>query len=100
MGMRTMINTVGSRELKTRLGTYIRRLKEGATIVLTERGRPVGEIRPIQGEGGGIGARLDRLAVLGVLTRGTGRPLKPFRAVRCPRASLSRAVLEGRRDRI
>jgi antitoxin (DNA-binding transcriptional repressor) of toxin-antitoxin stability system len=95
-----MTTTVGSRELKTRLGTYIRRIKEGATIVLTERGRPVGEIRPIRQNGGTTQDRLDRLAALGVVTRGSGRALRPFRPLRCPRRALSSAVLEGRKERV
>ena len=40
-----MRKTVGSRELKTRLGTYLRQVREGMTLVVTERGLPVAELR-------------------------------------------------------
>jgi prevent-host-death family protein len=39
--------TVGIRELKTQLSEYLRRVKSGQTIVITERGRPIGRIIPV-----------------------------------------------------
>ncbi len=43
-----MENTaVGIRELKARLSAYIRRVKEGGTVVILERGVPVGRIVPL-----------------------------------------------------
>jgi len=39
--------TVGIRELKTRLGSYVQRVKSGNTLVITVRGKPVGRIVPI-----------------------------------------------------
>lgn len=39
--------TVGIRELKTRLSSYVQQVKAGATVVITERGRPVGRIVPL-----------------------------------------------------
>lgn len=41
---------VGVRELQARLSAYLRRVKDGETIVITEWGRPIGRIVP---EGGG-----------------------------------------------
>ena len=46
---------VGARELKTRLGTYLHRVQGGATLVITDRGRPAhvlltfGEYKKITG---------------------------------------------------
>lgn len=37
---------VGIRELKTQLSEYLRRVKSGQTIVITERGQPIGRIIP------------------------------------------------------
>jgi prevent-host-death family protein len=37
---------VGIRELKTQLSEYLRRVKAGQTIVITERGQPIGRIIP------------------------------------------------------
>lgn len=38
---------VGTRELKSKLSAYMRRVKNGETIIVTERGRPIGQIIPI-----------------------------------------------------
>lgn len=40
--------TVGIRELKTGLSGYLRQVKAGATLVITEHGRPVGQIVPLK----------------------------------------------------
>lgn len=40
--------SVGGRELKMRLSEYLRRVKTGATIVITEFGQPVGRIVPAE----------------------------------------------------
>jgi prevent-host-death family protein len=39
---------VGIRDLKARLSRYMRAVKSGTTIVVTERGRPVGRLIAIQ----------------------------------------------------
>jgi prevent-host-death family protein len=89
---------VGARELKTRLGTYLRQVQKGATIVVTERGRPVAELRPLSVSGGGEEARLRELVELGVLTRPNDGSLKPFNVIKAT-VSLSSAVIEDREDR-
>jgi len=38
--------TVGVRELKARLSRYLREVKAGRTITITDRGRPVGRLVP------------------------------------------------------
>jgi prevent-host-death family protein len=38
--------TVGIRELKSRLSHYLRQVKGGATLLITDRGRPIGRIVP------------------------------------------------------
>jgi prevent-host-death family protein len=90
--------SVGSRELKTRLGAYLRRVREGATLVITDRGEPVAELKPL-GSAGGERAALQRLQALGSVTRQEVRALAPFRPVRV-RASVSAAILEDRDDRV
>ena len=39
---------VGTRELKTKLSEYMRRVKRGETIIVTERGRTIGQIVPVR----------------------------------------------------
>ncbi len=91
-------NVVGARELKTRLGTYLRRVREGRTVVVTERGRPVAELRPVPA-GAGLDATLQRLESVGVVSRGTGQRLATFRAIASRGGSVAAAVLEDREDR-
>ena len=88
--------TVGARELKTRLGGYLQQVRRGRTLVITDRGEPVAELKPIER---GEDARLERLRALGTVTRLENRPLAPFRPVRARGASLSDAVIEDRHDR-
>ena len=38
---------VGTRELKTNLSKYLRRVKAGETIIVTERGKEIGQIMPV-----------------------------------------------------
>jgi prevent-host-death family protein len=92
-------HSVGSRELKTRLGTYLRQVRDGATLIVTDRGRPVAELRPLERYQGGAEARLRELAALGVVSGGVGErvPLAPFEPIRG--ASLSQAIIEDREDR-
>jgi prevent-host-death family protein len=91
--------TVGSRELKTRLGTYLRRVQRGQTLVVTDRRRPVAELKPIVMDGNSEEGRLDELAAIGLLTRKSNAPLARIRRVRIRGKPLSATVIEGREDR-
>ncbi|MCP4654640.1 MAG: type II toxin-antitoxin system prevent-host-death family antitoxin [bacterium] len=93
--------TVGSRELKTRLGAYLRQVRAGATLVVTDRGRPVAELRPLSLEGEGLEARLYELAARGVIGDEVAErvPLEAFEPVVSHGGSLSEAIREDREDR-
>ena len=41
-------HTVGIRQLKEQLSHFVEEVKMGATVVITDRGRPVGRIVPMQ----------------------------------------------------
>lgn len=43
-----MTTTVGIRELKAKLSSYVDQVKAGATVTITEGGKPVGRIVPMQ----------------------------------------------------
>ena len=60
-------NVVDARELKTRLGTYLRRVRSGKTLVITDHGEPIAELRPIA-PAAGVDAPLARLAKIGAVT--------------------------------
>ena len=91
-------NLVGARELKVRLGTYLRQVRQGRTLVVTDRGRPVAELRPLSAETGDD-AVLANLEVRGIVRRPTRRGLASFRPVVARGTSLSTAVIEDREDR-
>ena len=42
---------IGIRELKTKLSAYVRAVEAGTTVIITERGKPVGSISAIQPSG-------------------------------------------------
>jgi prevent-host-death family protein len=92
-------STVGSRELKTRLGTYLRKVQQGETLVITERGRPIAELKPISVETSGDQRKIDELVALGMLTRQSGDPLERVKPVRLRGKPLSATILEDREDR-
>lgn len=94
-----MRKTVGSRELKTRLGAYLQQVQAGVTIVVTDRGQPVAELRPLALEAKGEETRLVELTALGILTRQSDEPLPSFRAVRSIGRSLGEAISEDREER-
>jgi antitoxin (DNA-binding transcriptional repressor) of toxin-antitoxin stability system len=76
-----------------------REVRRGRTIVVTDRGEPVAELRPIGLTKTGQTARLDQLVALGRLSRTSTAPLRPFRPIRRKGPSLSSAVVESRGDR-
>lgn len=88
-----------ARALKTRLGAYLRRVRQGATIVVTDRGEPIAELRPFSRPRGRTHPGLVRLLASGAVTRERHASLGRFRPVRSTRSSLSEAVLQGREDR-
>jgi prevent-host-death family protein len=93
--------SVGSRELKTRLGSYLRKVQSGVTLVVTERGRPVAELRPIGSSTGSLEDRLAELAALGVVSwKGAWGDLPAAPPpLRMGAKTLSSAIAEGREDR-
>ncbi|MGH7822030.1 MAG: type II toxin-antitoxin system Phd/YefM family antitoxin [Candidatus Binatia bacterium] len=63
---------VGTKELKNRLSEYLRRVRKGAVVRITDRGNVVAEIRPIPAPKSRDEAALDDLAAEGLVTRGRG----------------------------
>jgi len=93
--------TVGARELKTRLGSHLRRVRQGATLVVTDRGHPVAELRPLDTGGTDLERRLAELEALGILSL-EGRspaPLRRFAPITSRGRPASEAVSEDREDR-
>jgi prevent-host-death family protein len=89
---------VGSRELKARLGTYLRLVRQGDSLIVTDRGQAVAELRPIASATGSK-AVLERLAATGAVTLPVKTALAAFRPVENHGRSAAAAVIEDREDR-
>ncbi|RJX26914.1 MAG: type II toxin-antitoxin system prevent-host-death family antitoxin [Desulfurivibrio sp.] len=75
--------TVGIREAKANLSKYLRSIRQGNEIIITDRGRPIGKIVPIQPEELPLAARLQRLVENGLIETvrpalSAGRPAPPI----------------------
>lgn len=89
---------VGARELKLRLGKYLDLVRQGRTLVITDRGRPIAELRPLGSPTSQLDAAWERLYAEGSVTPPKGK-LRPARPLNIPGVSLSDAVIEDREDR-
>ena len=67
--------TVGIRELKTQLARYVRHVKAGGTVTITERGKPIGQIIPVKSS---LDERMQQMIASG-LASWSGRKLKPYK---------------------
>ena len=85
---------VGIRELKASLSSYLRRVKAGATLVVTERGKPVGRIVPVRES---LEERVRDLVEAEVVAWSGRRlePIQPVARVRGPR-TVADLLLEDR----
>ena len=61
------VTRVGIRDAKIHLSKFIKMVKNGAEVILTDRGRPVGKIVPIQPEDLPLSARIKKLEDMGIL---------------------------------
>lgn len=86
--------TVGIRELKNRLSEYLRRVKAGESVIITERGKPVGQIMPVQED---LASRLKKLVEAGIV-EWSGQPVPPYKpkAVNRSKQLLSDLVAKDR----
>jgi prevent-host-death family protein len=92
------MRTVGSRELKNRLGRYLGLVGKGETIIVTDRGKPVARLvppSPTREEPVGLEEVLRQLEAEGHLRRGSGRYAK-IKPVRIKGKPASRILLEDR----
>jgi len=90
------MKTVGSRELKNRLGRYLGLVRKGETVIVTDRGKPVARILPPEPEQDkSISEILKQLEAEGHLRLGT-RPFKRIKPIRVKGKPLSQIILEDR----
>lgn len=73
-----MIQTmVGIRELEARLSTFMQQVKTGATVIVTERGKPIGRIVPLSPS---VETRVQELVQAGLMAW-SGHKLAPLAPV-------------------
>ena len=90
---------VGSRELKNRLGRYLLAVRQGQTLIITDRGKPVARLTPTEETGpvkDPIQARLQELEAQGLIHLGS-KPLRKIRTVKNTGKPASRIIIEERR---
>jgi len=94
-----MRTTVGVRELKDKLSYYLRCVREGHEVVVTDHGRPVAILQPVSGNVIPLSEveHLAALAAEGIVHLGTGIQVRAPRGK--PGPSLSDAVLRDRSER-
>ena len=86
-------------ETKNNLSAYLDLVKQGETILIVDRDRPVAKLEPIYQEKSAEG-RLSRLERAGIIRRGAGKRLKEIIETPPPaaEASVLEALLEERQE--
>ena len=89
------METVGIRELKAHLSRHLKRVRSGARLMVTERGRPIATISPVETPADVGWAH--RLVAEGRAHWSGGKPVGSSRPVTVARdRTVSGAVLEDR----
>ena len=90
---------IGSRELKNRLGAYLQEVRQGQSLLITDRGKPVAKLSPPDADLVSVETieeSLKKLEGRGLLRVGR-RPLARFRPITSHGKSASQMILEDRR---
>jgi len=89
---------LGLRDANQQFAKVIRTVRAGREVVLTDRGRPIAVIRPIEHEGD-TERMLKRLEAEGLIQRAKEPgPMRRWKPLRIKGVSLSQAVLEDREE--
>ena len=85
---------VGTRELKNKLSEYMRRVKAGETIIVTEHGKTIGQIVPVKPT---VAERIQAMVAAGQM-EWNGQKLKPYQPMAVNKGDrlLSDLVVEDR----
>jgi prevent-host-death family protein len=90
---------IGSREFKNRLGRYLAVVRQGQSLLVTDRGQPVALVSPPGQEARpeeSLSERLRELEAKGLI-RLAKRPMKSFKGVASRGKSASQMLIEDRR---
>lgn len=88
---------VSIRDLKNGLSGYVRRVRAGERVVVTDRGRPVAELRALRDEHVDVAERLLRMADAGEITRRRKDRSNLPRLVSVRGEPVSKTLLEDRK---
>ena len=97
---RRRMHYVGVKELKNRLTHYLRLVKNGDNVIITERGKPKAILQGIHNikDSAGTDEKLARLAGRGLLRLPKfGAKFQAFKAVKVEGKSASQILIEDRR---
>jgi len=88
---------VGSREFKNRQGHYLKRVRRGESLLITDRGKPVAQVIP-PGEWAGLSLdeKLEALAEQGHIRRAKRGRLRPVQPLPLRGKPLSEMIIEDR----
>lgn len=70
--------TVGVRDAKANLSRLLKLVQKGREIILTDRGRPVGKLIPVDTQALPLHERIRALEEEGILDRPSGQGVKKF----------------------
>lgn len=93
------MNTVGSRELKNRLGRYLRAVRQGKTLIITDRGKAVAKLSPPDDHPESVPTMdeiLKNLEADGLIRIGK-KPFAKFKAIPTRGKLASEMIIEDRR---
>jgi prevent-host-death family protein len=90
---------VGLREANVHFAKYMKKVKEGEEILLTDRGVPFAVIQPLKKDEGALDERLRLLEKEGLLTRAKKRRLPLHEPVSLAGTPLTELVADEREER-
>lgn len=88
-----MGTTYSAYDAKARFSEVLRQVRDGKTITISYRGKPVADIRALRESPQTIEARLDDLQRQGILVR-SGEPRRPMKALKRSPGALKRFLAE------
>lgn len=94
------MQTIGVRELKDHLTRYLAFVRQGERIVVTDRGKPVAVLGPIEAKDGRKPSAADRAAALarrGLISLPEGTPDLTTKPVAIRGEPISRTLIRDRR---
>jgi len=83
---------VGVAKLKASLSAYLARVKAGQTVLVTEHGRPIARLVPIDESTTDVDARLVYLERKGLVSRGAGGVLDALHRLQLPTDATGRSL--------